>query len=176
MSDLGKPIKRRSRMSRTVFTVGYIESNSIPVPESGCWLWLLSRDPCGYGKAFMGKREVGAHRASFMAFNGDIDGTTHVLHKCDTPSCVNPSHLFPGSHRMNIDDKVRKGRCSRLAGETHPNAKLSRDSVLAIFGSRDKSGSLAKRYGVQRGTVWKIRAGKKWTHITGMIDSSREKQ
>lgn len=161
------PDRRRNRKSRTSFTAAYIESNSVPVPEAGCWIWLLSRDPCGYGKAFLGKRAVGAHRASFVAFNGPIDGSTHVLHKCDTPACVNPDHLFAGTHKMNIDDKVRKGRVSRLIGERHPNARLTPYQVLAIYRSTERSGVLAKRYGVRRGAIWDVRAGKKWTHITG---------
>ncbi len=163
------PSGRRNRKRRERFTRDYIEQNSIPVPDAGCWIWLRRCDPCGYGKAFLGKRAVGAHRASFMAFNGPIDGATHVLHKCDTPACVNPQHLFAGNHLANIQDKCRKGRASRLIGERHPNAKLTTADAAEIYRSKESAAVLQRRYGVTRGVIWRIRAGKQWNHATGAV-------
>lgn len=87
-----------------------IERNSIPVTESGCWLWLRGRDECGYGHTWINGAPARAHRASYEAFVGPIATGLCVCHKCDVPACVNPQHLFLASHRDNILDAVRKGR------------------------------------------------------------------
>lgn len=82
-----------------------IVDHSTPMEECGCWIWNgpFTR---GYGKA--GKRW--AHRLSWEAFKGQIPEGLHVLHKCDTPPCVNPGHLFLGTHRDNVRDCMAKGR------------------------------------------------------------------
>ena len=112
----------RARLSRTgrldiKTTAERIEEKSIPVTESGCWLWVghISKD--GYGRLRVaGKKEL-AHRASYRAFIGEIPDTLLVCHKCDNPSCVNPNHLFIGTHQDNMNDKVAKGR--QLSGQQH---------------------------------------------------------
>lgn len=85
-------------------------SAASPEPTSGCWLWTKSVGNSGYGKLRIGNRDVGAHRASFAAFNGAIPGGACVLHSCDVRACINPQHLFIGSHSDNSKDMVRKGR------------------------------------------------------------------
>lgn len=85
-------------------------SAASPEPTSGCWLWTKSVGNSGYGKLRIGNRDVGAHRASFAAFNGAIPDGACVLHSCDVRACINPQHLFIGSHSDNSKDMVRKGR------------------------------------------------------------------
>lgn len=97
-----------------------IENNSIPVPESGCWIWLGATKgnvPLReYGHLITGSRQddsrktVAAHRASYEAYIGPIPEGMFVCHHCDTPSCVNPAHLFIGTRQDNVDDRERKGR------------------------------------------------------------------
>jgi HNH endonuclease len=86
-----------------------IEERSMPEPNSGCWLWLGSINNKGYGKMSIGSRITVAHRASFEAFVC-APGNLSVLHHCDTPSCVNPEHLYIGTQQDNIDDCIRRGR------------------------------------------------------------------
>lgn len=87
----------------------------IPEPMSGCWIWLGAREmPFGYGKMSIiisGRaRTISAHRVSFSEFNSKIPDGMCVLHKCDTPSCVNPKHLFLGTYKQNTQDMMLKGR------------------------------------------------------------------
>lgn len=88
-----------------------IERLSIPEPNSGCWIWLASTGGEGdrlYGYAWSGVKNVRAHRVSYEAYNGSIPDDTLVLHRCDNPLCVNPDHLFLGSHQDNSLDYNRK--------------------------------------------------------------------
>ena len=87
-----------------------IEANSIPEPNSGCWLWLLSCDHSGYGNISILGRKFSAHRVSWAAFNNAIPAGACVLHRCDVPCCVNPDHLWLGTHSDNMRDCVAKGR------------------------------------------------------------------
>lgn len=75
-----------------------------------CWMWLASKDPSGYGTIlYLGKVHK-AHRLSYQLKFGDFDSNLRVLHSCDNPSCVNPSHLFLGTQSDNMQDMVKKGR------------------------------------------------------------------
>ena len=84
----------------------YIEARSIPEPNSGCWLWLLSVGSHGYGQGsvtwFNGKRVDVAHRLSYYAFKGDIPTKYEIDHKCRCRSCVNPDHLEAVPKRVNV--------------------------------------------------------------------------
>jgi len=77
--------------------------------QDECWLWVGRVTRKGYGISPMGIKERAAHRVSWILHKGPIGGF-HVLHKCDNPSCVNPNHLFLGTHSDNMRDKCEKGR------------------------------------------------------------------
>lgn len=84
-----------------------------PEPMSGCWLWDAQTNHSGYGLIWTRGRQgkaVRAHRVSYELFKGPIDDGLFVCHKCDTPQCVNPDHLFLGRDIDNIHDMVSKGR------------------------------------------------------------------
>ncbi len=85
-----------------------------------CWLWTGAKDSKGYGKFSIEQKYCGAHRASWLIYNGEIPDGMLVCHHCDTPACVNPVHLWIGTQSENLKDSVRKGRHSslRLNGST----------------------------------------------------------
>ena len=99
-----------------------------------CWIFTGSLDRYGYGKMKIGGRSgrtVGAHKISFEVHRGHIPDGAHVLHKCDNPSCVNPGHLYIGTHRENMADMKAKNRQAR--GERHGKWK-PRIHAVAAFG------------------------------------------
>lgn len=136
--------------------------------ESGCWLWtgsLRGTKTHRYGCIrYRGKSE-GAHRASYMEFNGEIPPGLNVLHRCDVPRCVNPEHLFVGTDSENMQDMTSKGRHPYRLGETHPNSKLTDDQVRMIRESKQSHGQLAAAFGVTRATIKNVRNGRTHTHI-----------
>lgn len=90
----------------------YVEPfwKSFEKSNSGCWLWIKTLSNKGYGvTTAKGKRYL-AHRLSWILHNGDIPGRLCILHKCDTPACVNPDHLFLGTQSDNMRDMHRKER------------------------------------------------------------------
>jgi len=84
--------------------------NYEPVTESGCWIWMGSTTQKGYGDIKYDKKHHRAHRLSYELHNGAIEDGLMVCHSCDTPSCINPEHLFMGTAQDNTDDMVKKGR------------------------------------------------------------------
>lgn len=87
----------------------------IPEPNSGCWLWIGSLKKGGYGQIGgfnkSGKRTMlSAHKASYLAFNGDVPDGLIVRHTCDNRICVNPDHLVVGTQKDNFNDMVERGR------------------------------------------------------------------
>lgn len=81
-------------------------------PNSGCWLWTASTDTFGYGQMYVDEqgKPKKAHRVAWQLFRGAIPAGMCVCHAHDDAWCVNPEHLFLGTHKDNSDDKIRKGR------------------------------------------------------------------
>jgi hypothetical protein len=75
-----------------------------------CWLWQGVLNKKGYGRYYTRGKVFFAHRVSYELFKGEIPPGLLVLHRCDVPTCVNPNHLFVGTHSDNAKDAVAKGR------------------------------------------------------------------
>jgi hypothetical protein len=142
------------------------EDRFIPEPISGCFLWIGSYYRNGYGRfqhLSSGVKRTRAHRVSWMIYRGHLWDNHLVLHKCDNPSCVNPDHLFVGSHRDNIADKIAKGR--QMRGTMHGHARLTEDLVREIKSDPATSRVVARRLGVSQSCVARIRSGRGWRHV-----------
>ena len=144
-----------------------------PEPNSGCWIWLGARNSEGYGTLIYEGRPERAHRLAWILVCGAIPAAPGhhgmcVLHRCDTPWCVNPAHLFLGTNRDNVLDRERKGRGPNRRGEANGRAKLTAELVDAIRRRHDPqtmpSRRLAAEYGVSQTTVLDIVRGVQWPY------------
>jgi hypothetical protein len=132
-----------------------------------CWLWMGCHDGCGYGMILVRGTRLKTHRYSWMLHNGEIPEGMHVCHTCDNPKCVNPAHLFLGTHLDNMRDMISKGRLVALPGEKNGRAKLTQDDIREIrimlnSSIKFKKKDIAKQYGITREHLWCIERHKSW--------------
>lgn len=133
-----------------------------------CWTWLGPRNDHGYGRWRYSGKKWNAHRVAWIFSIGLIPVGLHVLHRCDNPACVNPKHLWLGTHQDNVDDRERKGRNRPPQGERNSKHVLTNSDVIAIRKMRkDGKGPsiIADLYKVSRTTIWQIVRRKTWDHI-----------
>lgn len=135
----------------------------------GCWLWTGSVNTYGYGQIRdESGRYTSAHRVSWRLANGPIPEGQSVLHRCDTPRCVRPDHLFLGSQADNMRDKREKARQCR--GSRHPFSKLTEAAVVEIraaIANGESFKTIAQRHGVTYHAIADISQGKRWKHVRG---------
>ena len=135
-------------------------SNFECVTESGCWIWTGTSNPHGYGKITHQKQSIFMHRYSYERFKGVIPENMNVCHRCDTPCCVNPEHLFLGTQGDNLRDMIKKGR-------NVGSKKLNISQVKEIKKLLQYQGctEIAKVYNVSRGAIRGIQNGSNWKDI-----------
>jgi len=108
------------RLPRELFAK--LLNQRVTVRASGCWEWVSSKNPSGYGMVHLRGQRFLAHRAAIYAFRGVDPGPMLVCHKCDNPSCCNPEHLFLGTAADNTRDFIAKGR--NQSGDAHWTRRL----------------------------------------------------
>lgn len=136
--------------------------------SSGCWEWIASLDHQGYGHFKFNGKMVGAHRMSYMIRCGDIPKGMCVLHKCDNPICVRPSHLFLGTLKDNTQDMLRKGRFPNYQGENHNRSKLKNTDVIqirALYYLGNSLKDLSKLFKISKPHISRIIKRQSWSHI-----------
>lgn len=136
------------------------------INESGCWLWTDCLNQHGYGIIRVDKRNKIASRLSYELIHGPIQSNMLVCHKCDNPACVNPDHLFIGTHKDNTTDMVIKGRVH--LGERNHRSKLTNKDVLYIRSASSKGETtvtLGKQFNVTRHLIGDIVRRKIWRHL-----------
>lgn len=153
------------------------DARYVIVSESGCWIWTGQVNGDGYGrmrsKATNG-RFVMAHRYAYARHVGAIPEGACVCHRCDVPICVNPDHLWVGSHAENMADRNAKGRASggSLCGASSPASKLTEKTVAAIKSDPRSYNEICREYGIAKSHVSRIKHGKTWAHLSKDLASA----
>lgn len=147
--------------------VAALRSNCRLLGPTGCLEWTRSKNDRGYGKIRARGRLMYAHRLSYELAIGPVPTELMVLHRCDNRCCINPDHLFLGTHQENMDDRDAKARQCR--GEAHGRHKITEADAIEIIGadSRAEAVSVARRIGISPSHARDIFNGEKWKHLQG---------
>lgn len=164
----GLPAWRRKRWE-SQFRERFIRGD-----DADCWLWTGAKTAGGYGVFSLNRWTFRAHRLAYLLANGELRVDRYVLHRCDNPGCVNPSHLYQGTALDNVRDMIERGRenffggaCGRT-GEKHPNHRLRTTQVLEIRRRHrlgDSIKDLAYTFGVAASTISGIVHRRTWRHV-----------
>ncbi len=143
----------------------------IKVMPSGCWEWQGTVLDRGYGQIRINYKRYPAHRISMHIYrNFDLSSDLFICHRCDNPPCVNPDHLFPGTHAENCKDSVAKGRWVNNQGSRHGMAKIDEDDVLLIRTLRElnwPNRSIGEVFEITQSCVSAITLNRSWrTNVT----------
>jgi hypothetical protein len=132
-----------------------------------CWLWTASTTSHGYGTFRINNKTYMAHRMSCqMATQVILSTEHHVMHSCDVPRCVRPSHLSIGTRAANMADMAAKRRST--IGVRNPGAKLRENEMLAIRSmheDRTPMNRIAMVFGVSPSLISRICAGHRWGRV-----------
>lgn len=138
----------------TRFLRGHANKVGLPpeyAVEGECWIWQRYIGPNGYGRIHWNGRQTEAHRAYYERYVGPIPAGLHIDHLCRTPACVNPTHLEP----VTLAENSRRGS----------KVKLSHEAAAEIRASTENGPTLARRYGVTKGTIYRVRRGERWQPV-----------
>lgn len=146
-----------------------------------CWEWTAGRTSAGYGAFWTGRRDILAHRMSYILAVAPVPLAMYVCHHCDNPLCVRPSHLFIGTAKDNMQDAVSKGRIAtgdrngsrihpdrRAKGERQGASKLTEQLVCDMrvaYRAGKNQYELARDFGVHRSTAMRAVMGETWSHV-----------
>jgi hypothetical protein len=137
-----------------------------------CWEWQSYKTCLGYGLFIVSRKRYYAHRVSYFLTRSEIPQEMCVLHRCDNPGCVNPDHLFLGTHKDNTQDMLAKGRRPhhhyRKDGFRGHAKKLNIDKIREIRATFVPCGNireLAEKYGVSKSFIHRIIKGIAWKGV-----------
>ena len=129
-----------------------------------------------YGQFKLNGKMKKAHRVAWELGHGEVPKGLMVLHECDNPTCVRPSHLFLGTHEDNMRDMVKKGRPATGIRNGRNNVKLTEEEVKEIRADTRTQREIAESFNVCQMTVCKIKNRTTWKHIPEEIDNDSVKQ
>lgn len=128
--------------------------------EDECWEWLASKNHASGTMFAWDNKYWTAHKISYKLFIGEIPKGLCILHRCDNPLCVNPKHLFLGTHQDNMNDMAIKGRAY--------GTRLKKQNIKEIFRLHalgEPQHKIGKLFGVCQQYISKILRKKVWKHV-----------
>ena len=142
-------------------------------PDS-CWEWQAYTNKNGYGWMYVDGASRPSHRVSALLNNliDSLSNPLHVLHRCDNPKCCNPKHLFLGTNKENVADRVSKGRTRSVSkhGEANGMSKLTKEQVGQIrglyFAAQFSQSQLARKYGIRQSHVSRLVNQVRWGAVS----------
>jgi len=141
--------------------------------QDDCWVWSGGRYETGYGMFFMrrgSRKTFSAHRVSWQMKHGkEVPAGMLICHTCDNRLCVNPDHLYAGTHRDNNRDTIKRNRGNRKYGSNCSWAKVTERDVLEIRESNEKQTLLAKKFGISASQICHIRKGRRWGDVSNLV-------
>lgn len=132
-----------------------------------CRIWHGCKVTGGYGMLTVRGRGRLAHHISWIEHHGGEPIGYDFCHTCDTPACINPDHIWVGTTAENMADMAQKGRNRQPRGEAHNKAKLTVAQVREIYTADGNGPEISRRFGIDKSTVYSIKSGVTWAHVTG---------
>lgn len=181
--------RNRRRYTVNILTLEDLLQHTVLNPETGCRLWTRQLDDGGYGRTRFRGRSQKVHRVAWTLAFGEIPPNLLVCHTCDAfypPSeftnrrCSEPSHLRLGTHKNNTEDMWNRGRANPARGERsgmrlHPesichgerqgSSKLTVTDIIDIRTSPEGDSACARRLGLHRVYVHRVRKRLTWKHV-----------
>lgn len=138
--------------------------------DGDCWIWIGHVTQNGYGQIKYKSKALAAHRLSYEIHKGPISEGMYICHSCDNPRCVNPEHLWEGTHTDNMRDMYAKGRqrFNPVKGQDNRASKLTEAQVVYIKQQLKlgvKQRTLAIQFNVSDAAIHYIKTGEVWAHI-----------
>lgn len=145
---------------------------ALSLNSSDCILWPYGKDSSGYGMLWHAKQAARAHRHICALAHGAPPPGQMACHKCGNRACINPNHLYWGTHEDNSRDADLHGTKPR--GETCTQSRLTEAQVLAIRASTSPPRVIGPRYGVSASYITQIRYVGRWKHLPGIWSRRRQ--
>ena len=151
--------------------------SKVAVGDAGaCWSWTGAKSDAGYGMFSLDGKRRPAHRIAWELHHGPtIPDELLACHTCDQRACVNPYHVYPGTHKDNANDATERGRWNHKKGEDSAASKLSSDDVLSFvarYNAGESGRAIALDYDIGFSVVHSIMSGETWAHLTGIRKGS----
>lgn len=142
--------------------------------DDECWPWKAGKDRDGYGRFQLNDTWTASHRIAYFLRHKKLPTQNTqgekllVCHTCDNPICVNPNHLFLGTHLDNVRDSIAKGRRADMKGVNNPGSCLSDHQIIRIrelAHNKIPYKEITRIFGICKATISQIVTRKLWNHI-----------